>query len=154
MKATDLLKKDHNAIKRLFTEFGKTTARATRKRRELVGRIVQALEVHARIEEEIFYPAMEQVEAARGMLEHSREEHQEMKELLGEIRDREPSGREIAEQVQELKQTVQDHVSEEEQELFAHAEQLGDEELERLGVQMEGRRQELQPAARRTRRAA
>ncbi len=79
MKATDLLKKDHNAVKKLMTEFGKTTTRARKKRQQLVDRIAQELEVHARIEEEIFYPALREREEARALVQEAEREHQQVK---------------------------------------------------------------------------
>ncbi len=142
MKATELLKKDHNAVKKLFTEFGKTTGRAVKKRQALVDRLAQELDVHARIEEEIFYPAVRRLEGAGEVVQHALQEHEEVKQMIAEIRAMAVAGSEVADKVKALRQAVQDHVSEE-GELFERARQLGDEELERLGQQLDARKQEL-----------
>jgi len=52
MKATTLLKNDHAAVKKLLADFGRTTARAAKKRKALMDRIAQELEIHSTIEEE------------------------------------------------------------------------------------------------------
>ena len=44
MKATTLLKNDHAAVKKLFADFRRTTARAPRRRQELIDKIAQELE--------------------------------------------------------------------------------------------------------------
>jgi hypothetical protein len=44
MKATTLLKNDHAAVKKLFEDFRRTTARAPRRRQELIDKIAQELE--------------------------------------------------------------------------------------------------------------
>jgi hemerythrin superfamily protein len=63
MRATQLLKADHTKVKKLFRQFGQTTERAVKTRQRLVDRIATELDVHVKIEEEIFYPAVERVES-------------------------------------------------------------------------------------------
>ena len=58
MKATDLLKKDHDAVKGLLSEFEDSSDRSHQKRSALARQICTELKVHAAIEEEIFYPAV------------------------------------------------------------------------------------------------
>ena len=62
MKATTLLKKDHDAVKRIFRDYQQSGERAFKSRLRLFEKMKQELDVHAKIEEEIFYPA---VKAAR-----------------------------------------------------------------------------------------
>jgi hemerythrin superfamily protein len=144
MKATDLLKKDHAAVKRLFTQFGKTTARARKTRAQLIDKIATELEIHTKIEEEIFYRAARELEEARSLLEDAQEDHGEMKILVSELRGRGPSSDQAA-KVRELKETTTRHVSDEEKELFPLVARLGDERLEQLGSQLEQRKQQLAP---------
>ncbi len=147
MKATDLLKRDHTATKRLFTQFGKTTTRAHKTRAKLIEKISMELEVHARIEEEIFYPAMQRVEQARDLVREAKDEHADVKELVREISGMEPSSKELPARMRELREAMVHHASEEEKEMFPIAEhQLGSEELERLGAELEQRKQSLMPA--------
>lgn len=149
MKATDLLKKDHAAVKKLMTEFGKTTTRARKKRQQLVDRIAEELEVHARIEEEIFYPALRELEEARPLLQEAEREHQEVKTMLAEIKGLPVDDEQLGEKIKELKDAVLHHVKEEEGELFTQAKGLGDQRLTELGRELQERKQELTGGQRR-----
>ena len=84
MKATALLKKDHAAVKKLLTDFGRTTSRAARKRQELIDRIAKELEIHSKIEEEIFYPAVKEVPEGRSLVKEAESEHKEVDSLIAE----------------------------------------------------------------------
>ncbi len=147
MKATEVLKRDHTAAKRLFTQFGKTTTRAHKTRAKLIEKISIELDVHAKIEEEIFYPAMQQIDEAKDLVREAKGEHADVKELVTEISGMEPSNKELPARMRELREAMVHHASEEEKEMFPIADRLGDEELERLGGQLEARKQQLMPAA-------
>ena len=58
MNATDLLKQDHEKVKKLMEEIDSTTERGVKTRNELFTRFKQEMTVHERIEEEIFYPRL------------------------------------------------------------------------------------------------
>jgi iron-sulfur cluster repair protein YtfE (RIC family) len=158
MTPMQLLRKDHNAVKRLFTQFNRTTSRAVKKRRELVDKIGTELDIHARIEEEIFYPAMSDVTEARPLVEEAVEEHGSVKELLADIRRLEPDDEALVATLKDLRQDVVHHATEEEREMFPLADRLGQERLAALAQQMAQRKadlmDELMPAKRTTRRAA
>lgn len=62
MNAIELLKHDHEVVKKLLTELSDTTERAVKKRTELLRRIELELTQHTAIEEEIFYPALPRAE--------------------------------------------------------------------------------------------
>ncbi len=146
MKATELLKKDHAAVKRLFAEFGRTTRRAKKSRAGLIERIAAELEIHAQIEEEIFYPAVGEIDEARRLVGGAREDHEHVKELIAEIRAMDAGQVDLPARVRELRDAVTDHATEEEHEMFPLAERLGDDQVALLGAQLEARKQELMPA--------
>src|SRR5438105_3810061 len=54
--AADMLRSDHEKVKELFNRFEKTMDQALKD--SLAGDIVTELEIHAALEEEIFYPAV------------------------------------------------------------------------------------------------
>jgi hemerythrin superfamily protein len=143
MKATELLKKDHAAVKKLFAEIGRTSARATKSRQQLVERLVQELEIHAQIEEEIFYPAVRHSPKSENLVKEARAEHQEIKSLVGEVQGLEAGSEELMAKIKELKQAVLHHAGEEETEMFPEAEELGRERLMEVGEQLAERKQEL-----------
>ncbi len=76
MKATTLLKNDHTAVKKLFADFGRTTARAAKRRQALIDQIAQELEIHSTIEEEIFYPAVKNVRGGQSLVSEAKSEHE------------------------------------------------------------------------------
>jgi hemerythrin superfamily protein len=57
--AVALIKADHRRVEQLFREFEEAGDRAYRTRQRLVSQLIRELEVHATIEEETYYPAVE-----------------------------------------------------------------------------------------------
>src|SRR6185369_5241628 len=57
--ATQLLRGDHATVKQLFRRFERAGDRAHETKQKLFEQIKQELELHTKIEEEIFYPAVE-----------------------------------------------------------------------------------------------
>jgi hemerythrin superfamily protein len=142
MKATQLLKKDHATVKQLFKEFKGTTDRARKTRQQLTDRIATALDVHAQIEEEIFYPAMRQIREAAPLLKEAHEEHAQVKSLVAEMQSAEEE--ELVPTVDKLREAVLHHATEEEREMFPLAEKLGAQKLDELGQRLNERKQELE----------
>src|SRR4030095_3801128 len=85
MDALELLKQDHKKVKALFEKV--EGAKEAKEKKELFKQIKTELETHARIEEGIFYPAMEKLEELKDMVLESYEEHKQIKTLLREIDD-------------------------------------------------------------------
>jgi hemerythrin superfamily protein len=140
MNATQLLMQDHRMVESLFTQFEQTPATAGDQRQQIMDQIAEELEVHAQLEEEIFYPAVQRV---TGTVGEARSEHGTVRSLIGDAEGRDPSSSEFATKVGELKAAVEHHVSEEEQQMFADAERCGHAELERLGHEIEERKRTL-----------
>lgn len=138
MQAPELLRQDHETVTHLFGQIEATTD--GRRRQELIDTIAEELEVHAQIEEEIFYPA---VRSVSGVVGHAREEHARVRSLIGDVEGRDPASPEFRERVRMLQQAVSDHVAEEEKQMFAEARALGDDELARLGQQLHERKETL-----------
>jgi hemerythrin superfamily protein len=146
MKATDLLKQDHKRVKELFSEFEKLEGKTSR-RKEIVEEISRELEIHAQLEEKIFYQAFRgaREEEPKKIVRESFEEHKIVKTLLSELAGMSPSDEQYDAKVTVLKESVEHHVREEEGELFPAAEKkFSDEELERLGAEMENLKEEVQ----------
>jgi hypothetical protein len=145
MKATRLLKDDHARVKKLFAQLGRTTARAAKRRARLVERIACELQVHAQIEEEIFYPAAEDVDALLPLVQAARKDHVAMKKLLADLRGVDPAGDGFLPKLQKLRDAVLHHaIDQEEKHLFPVLErELGDDALTRLGLELRARRQNL-----------
>ena len=83
MDALELLKQDHQKVKQLF-ERGQGTE-DKKQQKQIFKEIKSELETHARIEETIFYPAMQEHEELKDMVLESLEEHKQMKTVLREM---------------------------------------------------------------------
>jgi hemerythrin superfamily protein len=138
MDAIKLLKQDHREVERLVDEFER--ARAPKKA-QLAEEICRQLTVHARIEEEIFYPAAREALKEEDLVDEAEVEHQSAKDLIAQIRG--SSGDEKFEaRVKVLGEYVKHHVREEEKEMFAQL-QKRKIDLQALGEQLMQRKQEL-----------
>jgi hypothetical protein len=142
----ELLKEDHEKVRGLFDEFEGTENRRSKMR--IARDTILELDVHAGIEEEIFYPAfraeIEEEESDEMILEAEEEHHvvhlliAEIKELLGSSDER------FEAKFTVLMENVRHHMEEEENEMLPKADQLGEERLAELGEEMAARKKELQ----------
>ncbi len=153
--ATKLLKSDHTKVKALFRAFQATPNRATKMREKLFEQIAKELEIHTRIEEEIFYPAVRQLRGdANERITEAFHEHAIVKQLLAEIRDDTPGSDEFNAKMKMVIENVLHHASEEEKEIFPLAKKgLGNDRLKTLGQELEDRKEALMSAKQQRRRA-
>jgi hemerythrin superfamily protein len=144
--ATDVLKEGHDTVRGLFKEFRSAGDRAYKDKARLFTEIDRELSVHARIEEEIFYPA---VKASRGedaekeVLE-AQEEHTVVKRLLAELKNLGPQDETFDAKMKVLMEGVEHHADEEEDDMFSTArEALGEDRLKELGARLQERKEQL-----------
>jgi hemerythrin superfamily protein len=136
MKATNLLKRQHRLTERLFRQLQKTKEEG--ERAELLTQLADALSAHMAIEEQIFYPAAQQVLTGKKALmgETAYLEHMSGKAALQNLLGDGPMSFEARLKV--LKELVLHHVEEEEQQLFPEIESLMDDaQLKELGAQLQ-----------------
>ena len=145
MNVLILLKRDHSAVKSLFSKFDHTSKTAHDKRAELFTHVRRELQIHSRAEEEIFYPALKALNGdGRRLVTQAMKEHREVDELLTQISRLKPSDRNFDEKFETLIENVDHHVEEEEGEIFQFAEEnFSEEQLEDLGRQVEERKRIL-----------
>jgi hypothetical protein len=149
MKATDLLKKDHDAVRGLLAEFDASNDGSHKKRSALAQEICTELKVHAAIEEEIFYPAVKALRSkdAKFEVEEAIHEHKQIKAAVKEISKMEPDDEPaLGATMKVLKEDVEHHADEEEKEMFKEARKMGDSRLEELGEKLQLRKDELKAA--------
>jgi len=139
--AVALLREDHKRVNALFEEFEK--ARSDRRKKEIVAAICQELTVHAALEEEIFYPALRAAMKDGDLLDEAQVEHDEMRRLIGELREMSPEDEAYDETFMALMREVIHHVADEETTLLPEAERVLADQLSELGAQMTKRRMEL-----------
>ena len=135
MDATTLLKQDHDVVRELFRAFAQAGGDADA-RRTLYRSIRHELQTHSRVEEQVFYPAVMRVRAepAREAVRGALEDHHIVDGLLAEIDQLEPEDARYGEKMRALQESVERHIEDEEDGMFAQARiHLTDERLERLG---------------------
>ena len=143
--AVALIKADHRKVEQLFREFEEAGDRAYKTKQQLVGQMIRELEVHATIEEETYYPAVEAKAKKDGkeLVAEAVEEHHVVKILLGELAGMAAEDDAFDAKVTVLMENVRHHVEEEGEMLPQSEEILGKEELARLGEEMAARKRQL-----------
>jgi hemerythrin superfamily protein len=143
---TTMIRMDHSHVLAVFHRYRADVAPT--KKRALVTNACLLLEVHAQLEEEIFYPELREVLSGDEVLDKSEPEHAQMRTLIGELRGMAGAGgpNDAAgydEKFFELMRLVMHHVADEETRLLPAAERLLRDRLGRLGMEMTRRRLEL-----------
>jgi len=137
MNAITLLKDDHERAMELLEQI-EILDEEELGASDLFGQLKQALTLHTQMEEKVFYPALSQFDETSSIVEEALKEHQEIDDILAEISSMSPSDEEFLDEISELKHKIEQHVEEEENELFPEAEKLlGENKLRDLGRQME-----------------
>ncbi|GFE79338.1 hypothetical protein GCM10011487_13380 [Steroidobacter agaridevorans] len=143
---TTMIRMDHSQVLAVFHRYKPDVLPA--KKRALITNACLSIEIHAQLEEEIFYPALREVLTGDEVLEKSEPEHEQMRTLIGELRGlmgRDGPTDEAAcdEKFFALMRLVMHHVADEETRLLPAAERLLRDQLGRLGIEMTKRRLEL-----------
>ena len=138
MNAFTLLKEDHEKVAGLLEKIDGTTERATKGREELFTQLKNELDIHARIEEEILYPVLEEHEETRAISLEAYEEHALVKQLLEELASLPKNDEQWTAKFTVLKENVEHHVKEEEGEMFTKARKvLSKDQIEELGTRLQ-----------------
>ena len=150
MDAFTLLKNDHAEASDVLKQLEATNEDAAAERQQLFNKLKTALDIHAHIEETIFYPVLKQEAETRDITLEAYDEHKEIKDLLKQLSGTEPTGNAWDNLVNDLKRTIEHHVKEEETEMFPKAQDvLSQQQINDLGTRMqqEKQRQQQQKAA-------
>jgi hemerythrin superfamily protein len=139
-EATALLRADHKRVSALFEQYEGT--RSAAKKKTIVSTICLELSVHAQIEEEIFYPAVKAALKDKEMVPEATVEHATLKELIAQVKDKEPDGEMFDAKIKVMSEYVKHHVKEEQNEMFPKAKKTR-LDLNALGAQMAARKEEL-----------
>ncbi|HEX2055338.1 MAG TPA: hemerythrin domain-containing protein [Nitrospiraceae bacterium] len=143
--AVELLRKDHEEVKGLFRDFASATEDSEKER--IVREAIRALDLHAAIEESVFYPAVrEDSPDAKDKLDESLEEHHVVKGLIAELREMSAADERYAAKFRVLAENVKHHIKEEEAKLFARA-RTGKLDLVDLGKRLEAAKASWRPSA-------
>ena len=137
---TNMIRLDHTHVLTAFHQY--EVGSSERLKKGLADNVCLAIEIHAQLEEEIFYPAMRAV-ADNAHLRKATPEHDEMRGLISRLRNMPVADPAFDDTFFELMRHVMHHVADEETELLPAAERLIPEQLSDLGARMTRRRIEL-----------
>ena len=145
MDPFDLLEDDHKKVKKLLGELDDTTEKALKTRQELFARIKQEMLVHEALEEEILYPTLKEHDKTKEVSLEGYEEHHVVNEIMAELEEVPVDDDRWAAKFAVMKENVEHHIEEEEDEMFVKARQVLDKaQIDELGDKMERRKKELQ----------
>lgn len=137
MKATELLKKQHGEAKAIFKAIESGKGDVT----QLLAQLADALVAHMTIEQELFYPAVRKVD--EDLIGEAFEEHSMAEVGLKRCLACDPADPTLKAKVTVLKEMIEHHVKEEEEELFPKVEKALRAELTKLGAEMEAMFKEI-----------
>jgi hemerythrin superfamily protein len=143
--AIDLLKADHTHVKALIQQYDAAGNRAYQKKQGIAEEVFTELEVHTTLEEELFYSAMKRNtdQDGKDLVAEAIEEHHVVTMLMEELQGLDPKDERYDAKFKVLMENVEHHIEEEEGAMFPEAEEVLGERLERLGTQMQERKQQL-----------
>src|SRR6478672_11611019 len=144
MNAIDLLKADHRYVDMLFTRIEGTPPS---RHMPIFKKILGEMQAHQHIEEKIFYPLLKERgdKELRDITMEAFEEHEQMKKFLQEINRSSTTKDKREAKLKVLIEDTRHHVKEEEGEMFSLVEdQFSDEQLDKLGEQMEAEKLKFQ----------
>jgi len=129
---------DHEKISSLLEKLDSTTEEAEKTRAELFPRVQEALSIHSELEETLLYPVLEKMDLTHELIMEAYEEHSVVKMLLEELSELDQQSEEWSAKLTVLKENVEHHVEEEENQVFPKAKEgLSKEDIHSLGEQME-----------------
>ncbi|HYH43171.1 MAG TPA: hemerythrin domain-containing protein [Burkholderiales bacterium] len=143
--AIKLLKQDHKEVDGLFKEFEKLDEAGEDAVEQVIATACTELEIHDKIETEIFYPAVRQQaeqEEVEDLLDEAEVEHTTVRDLIKKIKGMGAGDKKRNAHFTVLMEYVKHHVKEEEKEMFPKVKQLG-LDFGQLGRQMQDRKDEL-----------
>lgn len=132
VSAIDLLKEDHRRVQELFEQFEEVDSQL---KSEIAQEAVRELEIHSRLEEQIFYPRVRHaIELDHVMLEAEQAHH--VVDLIIEELKLMPFGRKFIAKFTVLMKNVREHIKEEEEVMFPELER-SDVDLYELGGELQ-----------------
>ena len=138
----ELLESDHRKVEMLFAQYEDEKEGDEETKRALAQQICNELTVHARVEEEVFYPWLRENLDDMSLVEEAEVEHATAKDLIAQIEGSSEVDDTFDARVKVLSEYIKHHVKEEENEIFKEVREMR-EELDELGQEMAARKAEL-----------
>ncbi|MBE7369998.1 hemerythrin domain-containing protein [Ramlibacter pallidus] len=142
--AIDLLDADHLAVHGLFQSYRELvrTGAPALQRRTLAEEICMELTIHAKLEEELFYPAVRAALDDDEVVDEAEDQHGSLRELVGQILATAPEDELYDAKVKVLAEYVERHVRQEREAVFNRV-LASRMDLQALGRSISVRKEEL-----------
>lgn len=137
--AIEMLRQDHQKVQQLFEQFERS---GDAQKEQICEQTLHEIEVHAVLEEELFYPAAREHVDEEEQIDQALEEHHVAKLLLSELKKMSLDDERFEAKYKVLAESVKHHIEEEESELFPMLE--GTINTEELGQEMAARKEKLE----------
>ena len=131
--ALELLRNDHREVQQLFQRFERSGSESEQEK--ICREIVDALKLHTRIEEEVFYPYVREATDGLELVEEARVEHGVAKQLIKDLETHPGDGLHRYAVVKVLGEYIGHHIREEERAIFPTIQKSG-VDLEALGQEL------------------
>lgn len=133
--AIAMLIADHKKVKSLFEQFESLSDRSKVSKKKIADQICTELQIHAEIEEQIFYPAVRAAIKDDDLMDEALVEHASAKDLIAQITEIDPGDELYDAKIKVLSEQIEHHVEEEEGDMFPKVRKAGID-LADLGAQM------------------
>jgi hemerythrin-like domain-containing protein len=142
VEAIDMLKQDHDKVKKAFKEFEKLDRDDMETCQQLAMTVCEDLKVHTALEEEIFYPAVREAIDDDDLMNEASVEHETAKMLIEQLENMQADDPNFHATFTVLGEYVKHHIEEEEDEMLP-ASKKSDLDFESLAERMRERKEEL-----------
>ena len=143
MSIYQTLKNDHDTVQDLMQRLKKGQGPKADERS--FATLKEELTLHSKAEETVFYTALRGHREAQDLVQHATREHKQVEEMLEEMAELDSQGDDFRAKLEELRSAVEDHVEEEEGEIFETARKLfSDDEARRMDDAFQQEKQRLQ----------
>lgn len=126
MSVYDVLKQDHDEVKALMAQIEACGDEETPRRNQLFNEMKERLILHSKAEEKAFYLPLMAYQQTEEEVKHGKQEHEEAETLMKELTDSSLNGAAWQQKFRTLKEMVEHHIDEEENEIFPDAEAVID----------------------------
>ena len=139
MDGFELLKQDHDKVKRLCNELvDETSEQALERRKQLFAEIEGEIKLHEECEEKVLYPTLRAHPKLKDIVLEGYQEHHVVDLIMGELRNLSPTDESWGAKAKVMQESLEHHIEEEEEKMFPKArKELSKADIEELGRAMQ-----------------
>lgn len=144
MNLFEMLHKDHEQVRALFSQLENTADADINGRDHIFAALYRELDIHSQAEEKYFYSLLKGEAETRELVLESLDEHKDVKKMLDELESMDKGSAEWIAGLHACREAVEQHVAEEENELFPLARKaLGEDAAAGVAEDIEAFKEEL-----------